>query len=131
MSNVELGIWSFPIILLLIFIRIPIGLAMLVVGITGSWLVTGSINPMMAQFKSLTQSTFASYSLSVVPLFLLMGQFATLGGMSAALFKAAADWLGHRRGGVAMAAIGACAGFGAICGSSLATAATMGQVALP
>jgi C4-dicarboxylate transporter, DctM subunit len=131
LSNVELGIWSFPIILLLIFIRIPIGLAMLVVGVTGSWLVTGSINPMMAQFKSLTQSTFASYSLSVVPLFLLMGQFATLGGMSAALFKAAADWLGHRKGGVAMAAIGACAGFGAICGSSLATAATMGQVALP
>lgn len=131
MSNVELGIWSFPVILLLIFIRIPIGLAMLVVGIAGSWLVTGSINPMMAQFKSLTQSTFASYSLSVVPLFLLMGQFATLGGMSAALFKAAADWLGHRKGGIAMAAIGACAGFGAICGSSLATAATMGQVALP
>lgn len=131
MSNVELGLWSFPVVLALIFIRIPIGLAMLVVGIGGSYLVTGSFNPVMAQFKSLTQSTFASYSLSVVPLFLLMGQFATLGGMSAALFKAAATWMGHRKGGVAMAAIGACAGFGAICGSSLATAATMGQVALP
>jgi C4-dicarboxylate transporter DctM subunit len=66
-----------------------------------------------------------------VPLFLLMGQFAALGGMSQALFKAAEAWVGHRKGGVAMAAIGACAGFGAICGSSLATAATMGQVALP
>jgi C4-dicarboxylate transporter DctM subunit len=66
-----------------------------------------------------------------VPLFLLMGQFATLGGMSQALFKAAEAFLGHRKGGVAMAAIGACAGFGSICGSSLATAATMGQVALP
>jgi C4-dicarboxylate transporter, DctM subunit len=66
-----------------------------------------------------------------VPLFLLMGQFATLGGMSQALFKAAEAWIGHRKGGVAMAAVGACAGFGAICGSSLATAATMGQVALP
>jgi C4-dicarboxylate transporter DctM subunit len=66
-----------------------------------------------------------------VPLFLLMGQFATRGGMSEALFKAAAAWLGHRRGGIAMAAIGACAGFGAICGSSLATAATMANVALP
>jgi tripartite ATP-independent transporter DctM subunit len=64
-------------------------------------------------------------------MFLLMGQFATLGGMSQALFKAAESWLGHRRGGVAMSAVGACAGFGAICGSSLATAATMGQVALP
>jgi len=131
LSNVELGLWSFPVVLALIFIRIPIGLAMLVVGIGGSYLVTGSFNPIMAQFKSLTQSTFASYSLSVVPLFLLMGQFATLGGMSAALFKAAATWMGHRKGGIAMAAIGACAGFGAICGSSLATAATMGQVALP
>src|SRR3546814_4448117 len=60
-----------------------------------------------------------------------MGQFATRGGMSQSLFKAAETWLGHRKGGVAMAAVGACAGFGAICGSSLATAATMGQVALP
>jgi len=81
--------------------------------------------------KDLTYSTFSAYSLSIVPLFLLMGQLATLGGMSAALFKAAETWLGHKRGGVAMAAIGACAGFGAVCGSSLATAATMGQVALP
>jgi tripartite ATP-independent transporter DctM subunit len=64
-------------------------------------------------------------------MFLLMGYFATLGGMSQALFKAAESWLGHRKGGVAMAAIGACAGFGAICGSSLATAATMSRVALP
>ncbi|GLQ55380.1 TRAP transporter large permease [Devosia nitrariae] len=131
MSNVLLGVLSFPVVLLLIFVRVPIGLAMLIVGVVGSWMITGSINPVMAQFKSLTYSTFASYSLSVVPLFLLMGQFATLGGMSSALFNAAAAWLGHRKGGVAMAAIGACAGFGAICGSSLATAATMGQVALP
>jgi len=64
-------------------------------------------------------------------MFLLMGHFATLGGMSQALFKAAEGFLGHRKGGVAMAAIGACAGFGAICGSSLATAATMSKVALP
>jgi C4-dicarboxylate transporter DctM subunit len=64
-------------------------------------------------------------------MFLLMGQFATLSGMSSALFKAAEGWLGHRKGGVAMASVGACAGFGAICGSSLATAATMSRVALP
>jgi C4-dicarboxylate transporter, DctM subunit len=131
LTNIELGFWSFPVILALIFLRIPIGVAMLAVGIGGSWLVTGSLNPVMAQFKNLTHGTFSSYSLSVVPLFLLMGQFASLGGMSAALFKAAATWLGHRKGGVAMAAVGACAGFGAICGSSLATAATMGQVTLP
>ena len=131
MSNVLLGLLSFPVILGLIFLRVPIGLAMLGVGIFGSWLITGTFNPVLAQFKSLTYSTFASYSLSVVPLFILMGQFATLSGMSASLFNAAASWLGHRRGGVAMAAVGASAGFGAICGSSLATAATMGHVALP
>jgi len=75
--------------------------------------------------------TMDSFELLAVPMFLLMGHFATLGGMSTALFKAAEGFLGHRKGGVAMAAIGACAGFGAICGSSLATAATMGRVALP
>jgi C4-dicarboxylate transporter, DctM subunit len=131
MTNLELGIWSFPILLAMIFLRIPIGLAMLMVGFFGTWLVTGSWIPILAQMKSLTYDTFSNYSLSIVPLFLLMGQFATRGGMSQALFKAAETWLGHRRGGVAMAAVGACAGFGAICGSSLATAATMGQVALP
>ncbi|HEV7276787.1 MAG TPA: TRAP transporter large permease [Devosiaceae bacterium] len=131
MSNIELGLWSFPILLGMIFLRVPIGLAMLVVGVTGSWLVTGTWNPVLAQFKNLTQSTFASYSLSVVPLFLLMGQFASISGMSQSLFRAAATWVGHRKGGVAIATVGACAGFGAICGSSLATAATMGQVALP
>jgi C4-dicarboxylate transporter DctM subunit len=131
MSNVELGIWSFPVLLLLIFLRMPIGLAMLIVGVVGNFLITKSWNPSLSLFKSLTYSTFSSYSLSVVPLFLLMGQFASLGGISNQLFNAAASWLGHRKGGVAMAAIGACAGFGAICGSSLATAATMGQIALP
>tara|TARA_R100000365_G_scaffold3146_2_gene9866 strand:- start:455 stop:1777 length:1323 start_codon:yes stop_codon:yes gene_type:complete len=130
-SNIVIGLLSFPVILLLIFLRVPIGLAMLGVGIFGSWIITGTFNPALAQFKSLTYSTFASYSLSVVPLFILMGQFATLSGLSAALFNAAASWVGHRKGGVAMAAVGASAGFGAICGSSLATAATMGHVALP
>ena len=131
MSALTLGLLGIPVVLLLIFLRVPIGLAMLAVGVFGSWLITGTFNPMMAQFKNLSYSTFASYSLSVVPLFLLMGQFATLGGLSAKLFNAAAAWVGHKKGGVAMAAIGASAGFGAICGSSLATAATMGQVALP
>jgi len=104
---------------------------MLVVGIGGNYLVIGNFAMMNGQLKHLTYSTFANYSLSIVPLFLLMGQFATLGGMSSALFKAAESFLGHRKGGVAMAAVGACAGFGSICGSSLATAATMGQTALP
>lgn len=131
MTPLILGLLAFPAVLLLIFLRVPIGLAMLGVGMLGSFLVTGNFNPVAAQFKNLTYGTYASYSLSVVPLFLLMGQFATLSGMSAGLFNAAAAWLGHRKGGIAMSAIGASAGFGAICGSSLATAATMGQVALP
>lgn len=131
MSNVELGLWSFPVMLVLIFLRMPIGLAMLTVGVAGNYLITKSFNPTLALFKTLPFSTFSSYTLSIVPLFLLMGQFASLGGISQQLFDTAAAWLGHRRGGVAMAAVGASAGFGAICGSSLATAATMGQIALP
>ncbi len=131
MSNLELGIASFPALLILIFLRVPIGLAMFLVALFGLYFVNGNFNMGFARLKSETYSTFSSYSLSIIPMFLLMGHFATLGGMSQSLFKAAESWLGHRKGGVAMSAVGACAGFGAICGSSLATAATMSQVALP
>jgi len=127
----ELGFLSFPALLLMIFLRAPIGLAMLLAGIGGLWFATGDTNMFMARLKNETYSTFSSYSLTIIPMFLLMGQFATLSGMSQALFKAAESFLGHRKGGVAMAAVGACAGFGSICGSSLATAATMSRVALP
>ncbi|MBB3992591.1 tripartite ATP-independent transporter DctM subunit [Sulfitobacter undariae] len=132
MSNLELGFWSFPVLLVMIFLRAPIGLAMLLCGFGGWYLAMGgNPTPLLAKLKSETYTTFSSYSLTIIPLFLLMGQFATLSGMSQALFRAAESFLGHRRGGVAMAAVGACAGFGAICGSSLATAATMSKVALP
>ena len=131
MSSIELALWSFPVLLALIFLRSPIALAMLAVGFLGNYLVIGNTMMTLNQMKTLTYGTFSNYSFSIIPLFLLMGQFAALGGLSQALFKAAEAWIGHRKGGVAMAAVGACAGFGAICGSSLATAATMGQVALP
>jgi tripartite ATP-independent transporter DctM subunit len=131
LTSLEIGLASFPVLLFLIFARIPIGLAMLLCGLAGTWIVTGTTLPILSKLKSETYTTFSDYSLSIVPLFLLMGQFASLGGMSRSLFKSAEKWLGHRRGGVAMSAVGACAGFGAICGSSLATAATMAQVALP
>jgi len=127
----ELGYLSFPVLLVMIFLRAPIGLAMMLCGIGGLYFAMGGSAMFMAKLKTETYTTFSSYSLSIIPMFLLMGQFATLSGMSQALFKAAESWLGHRRGGVAMAAVGACAGFGAICGSSLATAATMSRVALP
>jgi tripartite ATP-independent transporter DctM subunit len=130
-SSFELALWSFPILIGLIFLRVPIGLAMLACGIAGTWIIFGNPNAILSRLKLETYSTFSSYSLSIIPLFLLMGQFATLGGMSQSLFRAANTWLGHRKGGVAMSAVGACAGFGAICGSSIATAATMAQVALP
>ncbi len=126
-----IGLLSFPALLTLIFLRVPIGLAMFLTGVVGLVLVTGSTNIPLSRLETETFTTFASYSLSIIPMFLLMGHFATLGGMSQALFKAAEGWLGHRKGGVAMAAIGSSAGFGAICGSSLATAATMSRVALP
>ncbi len=131
MSALELGYGSFPVLLLLIFLRAPIGLAMMLCGLGGLYFATGDSNMFLSKMKTEAYSTFSSYSLSIIPMFLLMGQFATLSGMSSALFKAAESWLGHKKGGVAMSAIGACAGFGAICGSSLATAATMSQVALP
>ena len=132
MTRMELGLWSFPVLLLMIFLRAPIGLAMLLVGF-GGWYyaMNGNPVPLLNKLRSETYTTFSSYSLSIIPMFLLMGQFAVLSGMSSALFRAAESFLGHRKGGVAMAAVGACAGFGAICGSSLATAATMGRTALP
>ena len=131
MTNIEIGLWSFPALMALIFLRVPIGLAMFLAGFIGLGIVNHGFTVSLAKLKTETYTTFSSYSLSIVPMFLLMGHFATIGGMSGSLFKAAESWLGHRKGGVAMAAIGACAGFGAICGSSLATAATMGRVALP
>lgn len=131
MTGIELAIVAFGLMLLAIFLRLPIGLAMGLTGFFGIWYLMGHPSVTLSQLKTLSYDTFSSYSLSIVPLFLLMGQFATKSGMSGALFEAASDWLGHRKGGVAMAAVGACAGFGAVCGSSLATASTMGQVALP
>ena len=131
MSDQLIGVLSFPALLVMIFLRVPIGLAMFLAGLAGLVMVTGDTRVPFGRLTSETFTTFSSYSLSIIPMFLLMGHFATLGGMSQALFKAAEGWLGHRKGGVAMAAVGACAGFGAICGSSLATAATMGRVALP
>lgn len=131
MSGFELAALGFALMLGAIFLRMPIAIAMAVTGFVGSWIIRGNPNAVLSQMKTMSFDMFSSYSLSIIPLFLLMGQFATKSGMSKALFDAASDWLGHRKGGVAMAAVGACAGFGAVCGSSLATASTMGQVALP
>lgn len=130
MSGVEIGGTAFLILFLLLAIRVPIGVAMLGVGLVGYAAIVGW-SPALNVLKTIAYERFSSYTFSIVPLFLLMGEFATIGGISQALFKSANTWLGHRKGGIAMAAIGGSAGFGAIAGSSLATAATMAQVALP
>ncbi len=130
MTSLEIGMAGFGVLLLLLAVRIPIGVAMLTVGIIGYTSIAGEA-ALFSYLKTETYWRFTTESLSVVPLFLLMGQFAAKAGLSQALFAAAHTWLGHYRGGIAMAAVGGCAGFGAISGSSLATSATMGQVALP
>ncbi|MFY0682870.1 MAG: TRAP transporter large permease [Thalassovita sp.] len=127
----QLGLLSFPLLLVLIAFRVPLAAAMFVVGLAGTYLLAGNMRMMDSQLKTFTYGTLTNYSLSIIPLFLLMSEFATRGGMSTALFRAAEAFLGHRKGGLAMAAVGASAGFGAVCGSSLATASSMGQVALP
>lgn len=125
-----LGIYGLAVLILLIGLRMPIAYAMILVGGIGAVLTSGPM-VVLSQLKTLPYGQFSSYDLSVVPMFILMGNLASRAGLSKDLFRAANAWLGWMRGGVAVSAIAACAGFGAVCGSSLATASTMGQVALP
>lgn len=133
MSGTSVGLIMFGILMLMLVLRVPIGISMFLVGAGGflTMLGGGAMALLLSSLKNLVYARLSNYDLSVIPVFLLMGQFATNGGLSKALFNCVNAFVGHWRGGVAMAAVGACAGFGAICGSSLATAATMGQVALP
>jgi len=118
--------------LLLCLLRIPIALSMALVGVVGyAYMRDWNWAPAFASLQTRLYETGRNYHLSVVPLFILMGNFVTRAGMSQELFRAAYAFIGHLRGGLAMATIAACAGFGAICGSSIATAATMAKVAYP
>ena len=132
MSGMSIGLVMFAVLLALLVLRVHIGIAMFIIGSAG-FLVMNDYQslPLLATLKKIAYARFSNYDLAVIPLFMLMGQFATHGGLSRALFNCVNSFVGHWRGGVAMASVGACAAFGAICGSSLATAATMGQVALP
>lgn len=125
-----IGVAGLVALVLLIIIRMPIAYAMILVGGVGIVILNGPLL-MLNQLKTLAYGQFSIYSLSVVPMFVLMGAIASKAGLSKALFRGANAWLGRMNGGTAMAAIAACAGFGAVCGSSLATASTMGRVALP
>ncbi len=130
MSDLTVGALGFGVLLLLIALRVPIGVAMLAVGMGGFATIAGP-DALLNFLKTEMYWKFTSFDLSVIPLFLMMGHFAARAGITTALFRAAAAWIGHFRGGLAMAAVGGCAAFGTISGSSLATAAMMGQVALP
>ena len=118
--------------MLLSLVRIPIALSMGIVGIVGyAYMRDWNWAPAFATVQTKIYETGRNYTLSVVPLFILMGNFVTRAGLSRELFRCAYAFIGHLRGGLAMATILACAGFGAICGSSIATAATMAKVAYP
>ncbi|NMG36940.1 TRAP transporter large permease subunit [Azoarcus sp. TTM-91] len=132
MSGTAVGLLGFGALLAMLSVRIHITMAMFIAG-AGIYLVmnSGMADGLLYTLNNLVYARLSNYDLAVIPLFILMGQFATHGGLSKALFRAAGTLIGHWKGGMAMASTAACAAFGAICGSSLATAATMGQVALP
>ena len=130
MSALTLCLIIFGAMLVLMAIRVPIAVAMFAAGTLGNLMQTGW-GPYSSFLNNLAFARFASYDLSVIPLFILMGHFATQGGISKALFQFAASVMGRFKGGLAMAAVLASAAFGSICGSSVATAATITGVALP
>ena len=130
MSPIALALMIFGIMLLLMALRTPIAIAMFVAGCIG-YVSQAGWPPLASFLNNQAFARFASYDLSVIPLFILMGNFATQGGISKALFGFAAAVMGRFRGGLAMAAVLASAAFGSICGSSVATAATITSVALP
>jgi tripartite ATP-independent transporter DctM subunit len=125
-----LSVVAFAALLLLCFARLPIAFAMGIVGFAGFALLRG-FPAALGQLEKIAFSTGINYELSVLPLFILMGNFVTSARLSEDLYKAANAFLGHRRGGLAMGTVVACAGFASVCGSSVATAATMAKVAMP
>jgi len=125
-----IGFIGLAILFVLLLSRMPIGLVMAVVGFAG-FAYIGGFNDALGVLRIAPYETFASYNMSIIPLFLLMGAFCYYSGLSKDLYDTVHTWLGHFRGGLSMATVGACAGFAAVSGSSLATAATMGTVALP
>ncbi len=130
MSRDVIALAGFALMFVLMAVRVPIGIAMGIVGV-GGFAALASTGPALNLLSTVPLAAVTDYDLMVIPLFILMGAFASHSGMSSELFQAGRAWLGHRRGGLAYAAIASCAGFAAINGSAVATAATMSQVALP
>jgi C4-dicarboxylate transporter DctM subunit len=129
-SEMAVATLGFAVLLALILLRVPIAVAMALVGVGGTaWLSGWPAALAVVRLGPFERAS--SYTLVVIPLFVLMGYLSARAGLSQSLFRAANAWLGHWRGGLAMATVAGCAGFGAICGSSVATGATMCSVALP
>ncbi len=130
MSGDAIAILAFVVLFALMTLRVPVGIAMGAVGV-GGFAAVSATQPALNLFGIVPLRTGNDYDLALIPMFILMGSLATASGLSRELFRASNAWLGHRRGGLAIATIAACGGFAAICGSSVATAATMARVALP
>ena len=130
MSVEIVGLLGIIIMFILLACRMYIGLAMALVGFLGFWMLT-DISTALTLFSTIPYRTGAMFTLTVIPLFVLMGQLAFVSGLSKDIYDTIHKWLGHFPGGLAMATVVGCGGFAAISGSSLATAATMGTVALP
>lgn len=118
------------VLFVLIFLHVPLGIAMTVVGFAGFYALTGNLEAAFSLLSTEAVAVFSSTTLAVIPLFLLMGSFAGAAGLSADVYRAAQAFMGHRRGGLAYATVAGCGGFGAVCGSSVATTLTMSRIAL-
>lgn len=124
------GLLGFAALLIMLFLRVPVAVAMGVVGVAGMMSLLG-VGTGLNLLRTAPWTSIASYDYAVIPLFMLMGNFCFHSGISEDLFRMLHRWTGHLRGGVALATVGACAGFAALSGTTLATAVTMGAVALP
>jgi len=130
MSTDAVAIIGFVTLFILMLLRVPVGMAMGLVGVTGFGYIVGS-GPALKMIGQTTMRTVTDYNFGVIPMFLLMGAFVTNSGMSRELFRTANTFVGHMRGGLGIATVAACGGFAAISGSSVATAATFASVAYP
>lgn len=124
------GLLGLAAMFVLMLAQVPVGIAMGVIGVVGTGLIIG-FGPALTLLATEPSGAMAAEGLAVIAMFLLMGNLAHVGGLSGELYRLAYVYLGHKRGGLIFATVGACAGFGAICGSSVATAATMARIALP
>src|SRR5688500_16216529 len=130
MSTDVVAVLGFVALFALMLLRVPVGMAMVLVGVCGFGYLVG-FSPALKLIGQTSMRTVTDYTFGVIPMFLLMGAFVSNSGMSRELFRAANGFLGHLRGGLGIATVAACGGFAAICGSSVATAATFSAVAYP